>query len=54
MSIKDRWQKFKEEWSVQKEIAKQHLKGKWDIGAEQGKKLKEEHRKKVKGKKNEG
>ena len=48
LGLKEKWKKFKDELATQKEQSKAVLKAKWDIGAEQGKALKEEHRKKVK------
>ena len=41
------WSKFKDDLAFQKEYSKGILKTKWDIGAEQGKKMKEEHKKMV-------
>jgi len=53
MGLKERIKKIKEELAFQKEQSKVILKSKWDVGAEQGKKLKEQHKEKIKRKKNE-
>jgi len=51
MSLKEKWKKFKEDLAFQKQYSKSILKTKWDIGAEQGKKLKEQHKEKLRRKK---
>lgn len=53
MGLKERIEKIKDNLSFQKKQAKIILKTKWDIGAEQGKNLKEQHKEKLKRKKNE-
>lgn len=51
MGLKEWINKIKEELSYQKKQSKVILKTKWDIGAEQGKKMKEQHKEALKRKK---
>jgi len=46
--FKKKWKKAKEDMASQKEQSKIILKTKWDIGAEAGKKMKNDHKEKVK------
>ena len=48
MSLKDKIKKIKEDLTDQKEQGKAILKTKWNIGAEQGKALKKQHKEKIK------
>lgn len=48
MSLKEKWQAFKDDLSFQKMQAKAILKQRWDIGAEAGKDLKKKQREKLK------
>ena len=50
MYLKNKIKKIKEDLAFQKQYSKNYLKAKWDIGAEQGKKMKEEHKKLLKRK----
>jgi len=47
MNLKEKWKAIKKEFSIQKEESKAILKSKWEIGAEQGKALKDSHKEKV-------
>lgn len=53
MGLKKWIEKIKDDLAFQKEQSKVILKTKWDIGAEQGKNLKKQHKEKIKRKKNE-
>jgi len=46
-------QRLKDSWTYQKELSKQILKEKYDMGAQKGKELKKQHKEKITGKKNE-
>jgi len=48
MGFKEKWKNLKKDLKDQKEQSKAILKTKWDIGAEQGKALKKQHKEKVK------
>lgn len=50
MSFKEKWKKFRKELAWQKRQSKEILKTKWNIGAEQGKALKEKHKEVIKKK----
>jgi hypothetical protein len=52
--LKEWFKEFKEELSFQKEMSKGILKDKWDIGAEQGKKMKEKQKEFLRRKKKDG
>ena len=51
--LKEWWKNAKEEFAFQKDYSKRILQNKWDIGAEQGKKMKEKHKKVIRRDKDE-
>jgi len=52
--LKKKIEDIKDDLAFQKQYSKEILKAKWDIGAEAGKKLQEEHREKLKRRKKDG